>query len=236
MSDNDTQAPADVAEQTPPATPENEAADVSGGEAATGIVAGEGGERDLNAEGAAAFARIGVVPDEDGTMPGDRVVDGLTAAIDELEQLRASNATLIAELETVKDERDKAVEELAKAANAPKSRAAKAPKPRDCGPLKENFAADDLLELIKGAKRVEVAFSDGKKEISSLPAQVIEGDAWRIGVTGLQLTIPLEAKGAVSLAGYGLFLDNKLIAYRARPDVLEISQDHVMQLAGDVVF
>ncbi|WP_310532521.1 hypothetical protein [Novosphingobium sp.] len=204
---------------------EHAPADVIGAELETPK---EPSEMDLAAK--AAFARIGIELDaENGSRP-EVLIDGLNAAADNTERLTA-------ELATVSEERDALVAKFKEIENAPKAKAVKAPKPREIAPLKDAFSTDDLLELVKGAKRVEVAFSNGKTEIAHLPAQVIEGDAWRVGVNGLRLEgVTLSASGPASLAGYGLFLDGKLAAYRARSDVLEITSGHTMRLAGDVVF
>lgn len=227
MSDTETKdlAGDQLADTQAAASAENASTDVTGEDH---DAPNEPSEMDLAAK--AAFARLGIELDaENGSSP-EALIDGLNATADTIERLTA-------ELSTVSEERDELVAKAKALENAPKAKSAKAPKPREIAPLKDAFSTDDLLELVKGAKRVEVAFSNGKTEIAHLPAQVIEGDAWRVGVNGLRLEgVTLSASGPASLAGYGLFLDGKLAAYRARSDVLEITSGHTMSLAGDVVF
>ena len=105
------------------------------------------------------------------------------------------------------------------------------------------LSPDDLLALIGAAERVELLFSNGKREIAGLDPMVISGDAWVIGIAGLQLRVPelivdgpAGGKAPFLLAGYGLMIDGELAAYGARGDVLAIAPGARMNLAQDVVF
>jgi hypothetical protein len=155
-------------------------------------------------------------------------------AADALRALASQNAELIAEKAALTDK-------LAKADAAPKAKAAKAPKVRKIGALDgEPLAPLELLELIRSAGTVEVAFSDGKRELAEIPARVISGDAWAVTVAGLQLRgLDIELTGlggAVEIVGYGLLLDGELVAYRTRMDPLLIAPGAKVSLAGDIVF
>lgn len=125
-------------------------------------------------------------------------------------------------------------------------------KGRTIGPIKTLVAAreDDeggtvsavnvLLEKIRDADQVEIAFSDGKREIAELPALTISGeDAWAVTAAGLALKVDplhLVSQGRpIVICGYGLLLDGKLTAYRETgPHKLAAGQQ--WNLAGDVVF
>lgn len=138
--------------------------------------------------------------------------------------------------------------DAAKAKRAPAAKASAAPKVRKIKPitLKDGdmpLTPAELKALIDDAEAVEVAFSDGKQEIAGLPAQDISGDAWHVGVAGLQLRLPeliVHGPGVgqpgYSLAGYGLIIDGDLVAYSDRGGVLTIAPGATVNLASDVVF
>jgi len=159
---------------------------------------------------------------------------------------------LIGELAEVTAERDALKAAAEKVAAAPKAKAASAlKKPRKIAPLvmkKDQDEANsltslDLLELIQSAGAVELAFSDGAHEISGIAALVISGDAWSARSNGLALVLPellvhgpAQGQSAYGLAGYGLLLDGELVAYSARPEVLQIGAGMAVNLAADVIF
>lgn len=138
--------------------------------------------------------------------------------------------------------------DVGKAKKAPSAKAVGAPKARKIKPiaLKDGetpLTPTEIKVLIDDAETVEVAFSDGKLELAGLPAQVISGDAWHVGVAGLQLRLPeLVAHGpgigqpGYSLAGYGLLIDGDLVAYADRGGVLPIAPGAKVNLASDIVF
>lgn len=101
----------------------------------------------------------------------------------------------------------------------------------------------DLLELINAAETVEVAFSDGEKELSGVPPVLISGDAWKQQMNGLKLMVPSmtihgpgRTDAPLKLAGYGLLLDGDLVAYQARGDALTLSPGGQYDLKDDVIF
>lgn len=103
--------------------------------------------------------------------------------------------------------------------------------------------AVDLLELINAAEKVEVAFSDGERELSGILPVLISGDAWKQQMNGLKLTVPsmtIHGPGRndapLKLSGYGLLLDGDLVAYQARGDVLLLSPGGQYDLKDDVIF
>lgn len=142
---------------------------------------------------------------------------------------------------TITAERDDLQAKLAAADGAPKAKAAKAPKVRKVAAVEgDPLTALELLELVRGAGKVEVAFSDGKRELAAIPARVISGDAWAVTVAGLALRgIDIELTGMggmVEIVGYGLLLDGEQVAYRQRMDPLQIASGAKVSLAGDIVF
>lgn len=137
------------------------------------------------------------------------------------------------------DEHKVALAKLAKLDAAPKAKSGVA-KARKVGPVNEVLSPNDLLELIGAAEVVELAFSDGKKELT-IPPRQISGQAWIVNAVGLKLQLPefiVEGPdgGAQSLAGYGLFLDGEQVAWAARPDVMEVVPRRKSDLRHDVVF
>lgn len=103
--------------------------------------------------------------------------------------------------------------------------------------------AGDLLELINAAETVEVAFSDGEKELSGVTPILISGDAWKQQINGLKLVVPSmtihgpgRTDAPLKLAGYGLLLDGDLVAYQARGDALTLSPGGQYDLKDDVIF
>lgn len=120
-------------------------------------------------------------------------------------------------------------------------------KGRKVGPPKGetvDMAPAELIERINDAEEVEIVFSDGENEITGLPpVPVIGNNPWRTTGAGLLLQnteIELHGPGygqtAYQIAGYGLFLDGKLAAYRQRPDVVNVGVNQTVKLVDDVVF
>lgn len=175
----------------------------------------------------------------------DAQADGQADALAHVSELEAQLAQTQEALADVTAERDALVAAADKADKAPRSRAAPAEKRRKIGPVKgDALTPAELLQLVQEAQTVEVAFSDGRNELVDVPAQVIEGNAWMVGPSGMLLRLsemlmhgPLPGKGAHSLDGYGLILDGKLVAYRARENgPLTIPAGTRMNLAADVQF
>lgn len=163
--------------------------------------------------------------------------DATAVALSALSELKAEHAKLASDHEKL----------TKKVAQAKPS----GEKGRNIGPIKHPVEAREdesgtvsavnvLLEKIRDAGLVELAFSDGKREISELPALTISGeDAWAITAAGLALKVEpmhLISQGRpVVIRGYGLLLDGKLTAYRETgPHHLAAGQQ--WSVAGDVVF
>lgn len=183
------------------------------------------------------------------TMTGERdQANGLVAEL--TKSLEAAQADLAA----MAAERDGAAAELAAANKAvakgktdlAKARAKAAPKPaklRAIGPVADQPRGEDLLTLIGAADTVELVFSDGKRELGSLPPQLIEGDAWAMAANGIRLRGvslpvhgPAHGQPPIKLAGYGLVLDGELTAYAARIDVFALQPNAQADLKDDVIF
>jgi hypothetical protein len=108
---------------------------------------------------------------------------------------------------------------------------------------KEGESAPDsteLLQKIKDAEVVEVAFAERGKEIEALPAKVIrDNEAWTATSIGLVLNTPIEIgplQEQICIEGYGLLLDDKLVAYQERFEPIDIMAGRTWELAADVVF
>lgn len=163
------------------------------------------------------------------------------------ESAEAKLGEMSVQLASVSDELAQAITQrdaLQAAADAallePRAVASTATKVRKVKAL-DNPASAELLALIGEAQSVELVFSDGTAELAGISGQIIEGDAWRVSIVGLALSVPnLIVTGPgpqiVELAGYALFLDGKQVAWARRPDVLRIAPGARMNLSGDVVF
>ncbi len=161
-------------------------------------------------------------------------------------------ATVVSQLVPVLAENEKLASEVSDlskkvegAAAAPKaSKGAKPAKARKIGPVDDQPASTDLLELIGAAETVEVAFSNGKTEIAELAPLVIAGDAWTVSLDRVKLNVPGDllvhgpggGKPAYAVAGYGLLLDGELVAYQARGDTLQIGANAQVNLKDDIIF
>lgn len=182
------------------------------------------------------------------TLERDGAVTQRDAVAQELSDAKAALSTaendktaLAADLAAITLERD----QLRKAKDDADAAAAATPavveKLRAIGPVKDQPGAADLLAAISEAGSVQLAFSDGKKEIDGLSPLDITGNAWAMAPVGLALRVPSlviisGAPGVVELAGYGLFLDGKLVAYTGRMDVLRIAPSRKFDITNDVVF
>lgn len=121
--------------------------------------------------------------------------------------------------------------------------------PREVAPIelpkgRKPYSARRLLELIDAAEKVEVVASDGKQEVMAVkPLEVTGTKPWRVTAVGLQLELPVwlvhgpkAGDPPYQLAGWGLFIDGKLRAYRARPRTLQMGGGQQYNLGGDVIF
>jgi hypothetical protein len=98
----------------------------------------------------------------------------------------------------------------------------------------------ELLDKIRAAKMVEVVFEHDGEEIAQLPAMAITGDsAWAIKEGVVALTAPMQVGPlpvAVTIDGYGLFLDGELVAYQRRFEPIDIPAGRIQGLTNDVLF
>jgi hypothetical protein len=181
----------------------------------------------------------------------------LTAARAQVRELTKDKEKLTQDLGKMTGERDQLRAELEVAAQGlnkaktdlRKARAKAAPKPprlRPIAPIGGDLPeprGQDLLELIGAAETVELVFSDGKRELGTVPAQLIEGDAWILAANGVRLRDvdlpvygPAHGRPAIRIAGYGLVLDGELTAYQSRIDLLELQPNARANLRDDVIF
>lgn len=178
----------------------------------------------------------------------------LVARITELEDRNATlegEAASAAEREVqLTTERDAALAKVAaadKAARAAKlTLAGKPAQPRKLTAPKpdEGETTTDrqkrLRALITDATSVEIAFSDGVKEIAGLLPIKVEGEAWRDHGLGLMLTAPVDLRApidtSVSVAGYALLIDGKVVAATQRGDKVNIAGGTTVSLVDDIYF
>lgn len=119
-------------------------------------------------------------------------------------------------------------------------------KVRNLGPVKEALSGDDLVAAMAKADEdgdtVEIAFSDGKREIAGIPPKVVTGDVWRKHALGLMLRDPVTVEGpatggsSVAIAGYALLIDGKQVAYCERADPVTVAPGQHIGLSDDIYF
>lgn len=170
-------------------------------------------------------------------------MDQLIVKYKEMESERDTAKSALAEITAKNDAA--ALKEAGKAKATPQPRGENG---RALGPLKPKkdekpLTGGDLLAAIAAAETVEVAFSDGKREIKSLPAHAIQGDAWYLAANGVRLRVdklqvygPNRGEPDLKLAGYALLLDGEQVAYAARGDVLVLTAGSTNELKDDVIF
>lgn len=183
---------------------------------------------------AAVITRLGVT-----FTPGDEMTDDLVAALEATaDRLEAQDAE-IAKLKSAKD----AAQRKAKAAEA-----AAPGKLRKIGRMNFPEGAPtpaELRALLAEAETVEVVLSDGKSEIAGIAPRVISGDAWEVVAGGLKLNVPEllvhgpglgSPKSAYAVAGYGLVIDGKQVAWAQRGEQITIGAGATFDLKDDVIF
>lgn len=118
--------------------------------------------------------------------------------------------------------------------------------PRAIGPLDadgddEPLSAADLLALAQAARRIELAFSDGKQE--SAPPVVLAANAVRAKRGQLHLNVPSllvhgpeQGQPARTIAGFALFLDDEQAAWSPRYEPLRIAAGQTVEMAAEVIF
>lgn len=170
------------------------------------------------------------------------------SGIDEIARLNAENEALAsakAVLEEELAEARKTIDTLnariakaeAKASITPK--AARAPKPRVAGPIKEPVAGAELRALLK-SEAVEIVYSDGRREIISLPALQVAGDAWQ-ELSGerhvLREPQVISAAQRVDLAGFALFdKDGAQIGWCPLPSPIPLAPGQQHRIDRQILF
>lgn len=141
-------------------------------------------------------------------------------------------------------ERDAALADVDAAKKAGKVSRGSAPaKPRKLSSMGEDAPdADTIRAAISDAGTVEIAFSDGAREIAGLPPVIVQGEAWRdhFGRPMLteKVTLHGPANGAASYTvdGYALILDGKPVAYTKRGTPLQIGTGQTVSVEADIYF
>lgn len=98
-----------------------------------------------------------------------------------------------------------------------------ADKPRALGPIEDQLDKADLAELLADTDRVEIAFSDGRKELAGVPPVAVSGDSFTykrrrlmLDVPDLPVRGPLDERGVRSLAGFALLIEGEQVAWLPR--------------------
>lgn len=188
------------------------------------------------------------------------VASGIADTLDGLDGIDLMDALVVKykEMEAARDTAQNALDavtaknEAAALKEAGKAKATPKPKGdgsiRALGPLKlkkdeRPLQGEDLLKAIASADLVEVAFSDGKHEIKSLPPHIVQGDAWYLAANGVRLRVdklqvygPNRGEKEIKLAGYALLLDDEQVAWTQRGDVLTLAPGSINELKDDVIF
>ncbi|WP_287459201.1 hypothetical protein [Sphingomonas sp.] len=146
------------------------------------------------------------------------------------------------------EERDAALERATKAEAAGQKAVAQVKKlttpakPRKLGPLSSDLLdATALLEAIADADEIQIAFSDGKKDVAGIAPIAVSGDAWKRHQFGVMLAAPIELEGpqggaSTRIAGYALLLDGKQVAWCERSSPLPIAPGQRVTIVDDVLF
>lgn len=201
----------------------------------------------MTAEAAdAIITRIAKAEDDNATLQKDR--DGEKSRADQAEADRDSEKARADQAEKDRDAEKSRADEAEAARNAVAEengvlQGELPAKPRSIAPIAEDkrLSAEDLLEHIRDADDVQIAFSDGRKEVKGLPPIDITGEPWKVAPNGLLLTLPVTLDGpgineaAYVVEGYALFLDGELVAYTPREPVRVAAGQHV-RLENDIFF
>ena len=153
-------------------------------------------------------------------------------------------------VERLTQERDAAIARAEAAETTSKVKVTKAStpaRPRKLGAVDgfvtddKGTAADKLRAAIADADEVQIAFSDGTREVRAIDPIDVEGDAWRAHQFGTVLREPVDIEGprdgsSVSIDGYALILDGKQVAYARRSTPLQVAPGQRVQLRDDIIF
>lgn len=116
-------------------------------------------------------------------------------------------------------------------------------KPRKLGRMAEgkSVSGEDLRDMLDDADEVEIAFSDGEREVAGLAPVAVSGDAWKAHSFGLLLTKSVDIEGpekdtSTTIAGYALLIDGKQVAYRERSMPLQVAPQQKVTITDDIMF
>lgn len=172
----------------------------------------------------------------------------------ELQQRKDAEAEFGEVLENLKRERDQANDRATQAsaaastAKASLSKALKPAKPRKLGAMEaldddRKEATAKLQKLIDDADEVQIAFSDGTREIAGIAPVDVDGPAWNGDhPNGLLLKLPIDIEGpresasSVTIDGYALILDGKQVAYSRRSAPLQVAPGQRVKIENDIIF
>jgi hypothetical protein len=169
------------------------------------------------------------------------------------ETLQRERDDAVAAKEAAEKERDEAVaradaaDKASKAAKAKLERGASPAKPRKLGEM-DGLTGDDLdealAEAVNDGKAVEIAFSDGSKELIGIPPVSVQGDVWRPHALGKMLRDPVTIEGPAAgsgragfqIVGYALLIDGKQVAFTRRSDPVNVGPGQKITLSDDIFF
>jgi hypothetical protein len=156
--------------------------------------------------------------------------------------------------EAAEKERDEAIaradaaDKATKAAKSKLERSTSPAKPRKLGEMNDGLTGEDLDDALAEAaadeKSIEIAFSDGSKELIGIPPVSVQGDVWRPHALGKMLRDPVAIDGPVAgsgragfqIVGYALLIDGKQVAYTRRSDPVNVGPGQKITLADDIYF
>jgi len=161
--------------------------------------------------------------------------DTIIELTEKLAAAAASVERLEAERDNLEAERDKAIGKYRIAHRRQTG------KGRKCAPLDKANDADDVIEAIDG--EVELVFSDGAKEIVGLEPMTVTGSgAWLRHPNGVLLKDrvilggPAAGERAYSLAGIGLYVDGRQVAWCQLHDPIAIPAGGTAELRDSIIF
>jgi hypothetical protein len=192
---------------------------------------------------AALNLSLGVGPLADLIMSlGGPIIEGdaVQNAVATITRLSTDKVEMAEVIEELRRQLAEGAEALTKAKATIKERTPRSPKARKAGPVDNAFSRDELRAMIADADDVEIVFSDGKKELLTIPSLSVDGDAWRDHALGLILKLPVDVKAPaerpVTVAGFALFIDGDQVAFQQRSDPLTVPPGGAVRLSDDIYF
>lgn len=201
-------------------------------------------EQANGAEGGENISVLGTIAlalDLDGASP----LADVFAKIDELKADAAAVAAAVsqqADYASVIEERDRLRAELDQTkTELGVIQRALPPKPRKIGPVNVTLAGDALAEMLKGD--VELAFSDGKREVAGLaPVGVNGAAAWSRRGSGFLLRRHVDVRGAAigqpayQIHGIGLLIEGKQVAWCPLEKPVAVPGGQAVQFRDSIMF